>query len=655
MIENPGVDSGQTPKSYVYQPIARSGTIRVLDLHKTQFGFLECSITQINLEDGGYQALSYEWGVPERPFRILVRGTEHEELGYIALTKNLFDALGDLHDCPDIESNRFWIDQICINQADDEEKGHQVGHMASIYRKASRVITYLGPQSENIERENGALELLKRITKRFESEFIEIASTVPNMAVINPRLAPLMISRDSEKLVLDSLYWIDLLRIIYSGWAHRLWMVQENILCLDTVMLRGRRLLNWISVGSIPVLFLANLLPRGIRNELWPSLGLEINPESIDNAIIHPWRLRMENIHGGRGTFLRTKPDLAFNISAFVEFGCKDPRDRVYAILGISEDAEELGIVPNYESPESQVFIDISMRIYLQYRTLILLSNISTVGNSPDPSIPSWAYRPTTRCEAFIAASWPHPSSQGNVKFEAHNSIMVIKGQIVDKIEIAAPPQPLGHQEENYLDGEERLLKTSRQLIINCAIVLEQLGISVRNLASFFHTWTCNKSWFTGENDVEVAFYFWCLYASLANIVAVRDTTGNELGLSTKVLVVLKSICELLRNEGRDVHDDPYVMMDGRHHQIAFQVWAWTRFQGRSFCISEQKRVCNATGKVQTGDVIALLAGGLHAYLLRPAGDNYQYVGTVWMEELANGAAYKDVSPEEIDYEIRLV
>jgi hypothetical protein len=86
----------------------------VLDLHKTQFGFLECFITQINFEDGGYQALSYEWGSLEQPFGILVRGAKHEELGHIALTKNLFDALGDLHNCPDIESKRFWVDQICL-------------------------------------------------------------------------------------------------------------------------------------------------------------------------------------------------------------------------------------------------------------------------------------------------------------------------------------------------------------------------------------------------------------------------------------------------------------------------------------------------------------------------------------------------------------
>jgi Heterokaryon incompatibility protein (HET) len=127
MVDNPCIDNGHTPQVYKYTPITGSGWARVLDLHKSRFDDLECSITQINLEDGGYQALSYEWGKQEQLFQVLIRGTEHEELGYIPLTKNLFDALKDLRDCPDIESKRFWIDQICINQEDEKKKGIKSG------------------------------------------------------------------------------------------------------------------------------------------------------------------------------------------------------------------------------------------------------------------------------------------------------------------------------------------------------------------------------------------------------------------------------------------------------------------------------------------------------------------------------------------------
>ncbi|PMD31075.1 HET-domain-containing protein [Hyaloscypha variabilis F] len=652
--ENLGLDSGKPPKIHVYKPITGSGTIRVLDLHKTQSGFLECSVTQISFEEGGYQALSYEWGSLEQPFGILVRGAKHEELGRISLTKNLFDALGDLHNCPDIQSKRFWIDQICINQADDEEKGHQVELMASIYRHASRVITYLGPQSENVERENGALELLDRIASLFESEFIEIARTFPNMAVTNPRLAPLIIRRGSKSLDLDNPHWIDLLRIVYSGWTHRLWMVQENILCHNTVMLRGRRLLHWISVASIPALFSMEMLPRKeLRNDRLRSFVRKSVEElnQIDAAIAYTWALRQRRDSHNEYTpfIIQRKPVLDFNIFLFSCFECKDPRDRVYAILGISEDARKLGIVPNYELPESQVFIDMSVRFYLHRQKLRLLSNLSAFNNSPDQSLPSWAYRATSRSEDFTVASNPHPWDQGNIKFKAQNSIMVVKGQIVDIIQTAAPPLSFEKGSKEYF------IIQARQMLLNCAMVLEHVGVSIGTLASLFHGLICDKSWPTAENDTEAAFYFWCLYFSFANHLAIENTTGNGPGLSTKVLVALKSTCELLRKEGRDVQADPYIAMDDRCQQISYQVWTRLVIPGRSFCISGQKKICNATGKVQTDDVIAILAGGRHGYLLRPVGENYQYVGTVWTGDLADGAAYKDVSPEEVDYEIQLV
>jgi hypothetical protein len=38
----------------------------------------------------------------------------------------------------------FWIDAICINQKDSDERGQQVQFMAKIYNQAHRVIVWLG-------------------------------------------------------------------------------------------------------------------------------------------------------------------------------------------------------------------------------------------------------------------------------------------------------------------------------------------------------------------------------------------------------------------------------------------------------------------------------------------------------------------------------
>lgn len=54
------------------------------------------------------------------------------------MTGNLYAALCALRD--ETAETFWWIDALCINQKDDEEKSLQVLRMTSIYRTASQVI-----------------------------------------------------------------------------------------------------------------------------------------------------------------------------------------------------------------------------------------------------------------------------------------------------------------------------------------------------------------------------------------------------------------------------------------------------------------------------------------------------------------------------------
>ncbi len=82
-----------------------------------------------------YEALSYVWGSPEKS-----RLVSTDE-GSLSVTENLHAALSRLrnHFSPRI----IWIDAICINQDDKEERGHQVRSMVEIYSRASRVVVWL--------------------------------------------------------------------------------------------------------------------------------------------------------------------------------------------------------------------------------------------------------------------------------------------------------------------------------------------------------------------------------------------------------------------------------------------------------------------------------------------------------------------------------
>jgi hypothetical protein len=99
-----------------------------------------------------YEALSYCWGDVSDVVNILVHfpvafdedtGATTEYSGHQYLTtRNLQDALFALRTLK--EPRITWIDAICINQADAEEKTVQVTMMNLIYSQAKEVVIWLG-------------------------------------------------------------------------------------------------------------------------------------------------------------------------------------------------------------------------------------------------------------------------------------------------------------------------------------------------------------------------------------------------------------------------------------------------------------------------------------------------------------------------------
>jgi hypothetical protein len=50
------------------------------------------------------------------------------------------------------DNRRLWIDALCINQHDIEERNAQVKNMSDIYEQASQVLVWLGKANSNIEK-----------------------------------------------------------------------------------------------------------------------------------------------------------------------------------------------------------------------------------------------------------------------------------------------------------------------------------------------------------------------------------------------------------------------------------------------------------------------------------------------------------------------
>lgn len=98
---------------------------------------VRCKLQVLNVDDApGYHAISYTWGDPVTSRTIFIDGLS------VAVRENCYYALWqaqnyrmDMH---------YWIDAICINQDDLEEKSEEVAMMGAIYARATLVLACIG-------------------------------------------------------------------------------------------------------------------------------------------------------------------------------------------------------------------------------------------------------------------------------------------------------------------------------------------------------------------------------------------------------------------------------------------------------------------------------------------------------------------------------
>ena len=124
-----------------------------------------------------YEPLSYVWGDPARTHSIICEDVE------LQLTSSVYYALQRLR-LPHAP-RRLWVDQICINQENLEERSQQVQFMNTIYRKATRVLVWHGRDVERVA--ELAFELVRRLVDTFGDHEKRARFDVENMHNLTER------------------------------------------------------------------------------------------------------------------------------------------------------------------------------------------------------------------------------------------------------------------------------------------------------------------------------------------------------------------------------------------------------------------------------------------------------------------------------------
>ncbi|OAG07356.1 uncharacterized protein CC84DRAFT_1088440, partial [Paraphaeosphaeria sporulosa] len=314
-------------RGYPYKPLKSLSDIRVISLlpARTYNTRLEIRLTDVNRFDillgsadtPSYEAVSYCWGEPNLSHTLVCDGQ-----WTLGITANVDTMLRTLR--KQNKTRYLWIDAICLNQKDNEEKRVQVGLMGDIFSEAAKVHIWLG---------EGEDDAIKKIFTAMR--YIDARRTVRPGGI-----------GDYSVFVLNSMCGKDSVRIFNAffarPWFTRRWILQEAALGRNKTVRCGRHKISWST-------FVNAVHRLSHSNPPFPTL-----------------RIRFKSTLDHIGTYDSVQEnDLLPFLWDFDEADCVMPHDRIYALYGMINFERPFSLPEvDYSKPWPAVFMEIAQIYY---------------------------------------------------------------------------------------------------------------------------------------------------------------------------------------------------------------------------------------------------------------------------------------------------
>ena len=290
-----------------YTPLNESECeIRILTLHggDDSDAPLQCALEVLPLElAGDFIALSYCWGAPGNSVVISVNGED------VAIQVNLWTFLHRLWSIRG--RSRVWVDYLCINQNDYQEKGPQVKLMANVFGAAAMVYAWLGESTPQIDQAVATLEEARKLHAKAPGE-----DNLRIYASARRLMHPFLASRE---------YWT------------RIWIVQEVLLARSLWLMIGTSLIDYSTFDGL--------------DRDYMSIGRDTT-----HACDQIWAYRRYR----PSTF--SLQDL---VRRFCTSECDDPRDRIYGMLGALTSVERARACVDYNVSVLQAMVNNQHLLFL--------------------------------------------------------------------------------------------------------------------------------------------------------------------------------------------------------------------------------------------------------------------------------------------------
>ncbi|PQE22890.1 heterokaryon incompatibility protein [Rutstroemia sp. NJR-2017a BBW] len=449
-IERPLLRNTPSMGKYIYARPLNSSTkeIRLLDLQPGEAGDpVVCSIRFHTLgSNESFEALSYCWGNANDSSELILYPSETNGRSEAYSTPgSVFMALKQLRyrDRP----RSIWIDQLCINQNDIEERAQQVSMMTEIYSNASAVNIWLGDRDPSTEAGMRVVRDIHNFSVRvckggdactcFGTRHTIIPTKISDS--VDPTKAPISFRGMYEIFAAHQSRFVTGVRELIGGhltelmscifmnpWFRRIWVLQEALRARTALVYCGPEIISWnelldvnMWLNSTDYRFQETFLPA---HPMMPSIWTTLRTQQSNLASLDP---RDSSQQGGHHLGI---------LDVFLdglELKATDPRDKLFALLPFGRetcisDELPLAIRPSYSKSSKRVLADFTKWWICTNKSLAILSythgqpgrawvRLHDEPFGPQKSKPTWAIGSDGK------ASWAKTTLNTLFQFTASN------------------------------------------------------------------------------------------------------------------------------------------------------------------------------------------------------------------------------------------
>jgi hypothetical protein len=388
-----------TPYS-TYALQSHAEEIRLLQLQPGRWADpISCTFKIISLNDPHpkYDALSYVWGPQGNRWEISLEGQ------CTLVTNNLFKALRRLRRAKDVRT--IWVDALCINQTDPNEKAAQVAIMSKIYKRTSTTWIWLNDYQtvpptprdiQTVEETNdliwygqelsdagidggyGAFAVVLDFACSHKRHLNEIPLFTTEET---PGGAKLKIARESVLHAFQAFT-----EVVNVDWWRRVWVIQEAVLPSLAMMLLGSIHMPWEAFAMAATYL--RMHTKCCQNWLSSAPELANVFERFTISVMEiGWTRQSRQVDDSLSYY-----SLHHLLWQYRCHSATDSRDKVYALLSFLADGEANGeLAPDYTLSRKEVYKRAVMYDVRTTKKLNILQGQR--GQMPASSgLPSWIY-----------------------------------------------------------------------------------------------------------------------------------------------------------------------------------------------------------------------------------------------------------------------